>query len=121
MLERHCHQSVTYIRGYIFQMNQLFTTLALSSLVFLTGCNNKVVGDPWGDVRPSSKGDIIMWDTSVVTGGKEGYVIKCGLTHPGRCYTDVAESCPKGYEEKSFNPGNLETSVPHILVVTCKK
>ena len=102
-------------------MNQLFTTLALSSLVFLTGCNNKVVGDPWGDVRPSSRDDIIMWDTSVFAGGKEGYVIKCGPANPGRCYTDAAESCPKGYEEKSFNSGNLKTQTPHILVITCKK
>jgi hypothetical protein len=105
-------------------MNKLFTILALSSLVFLTGCNNKsssqVISDPWGDVRPVSEDDIIMWDTGVA-GGKEGYVIKCGLAHPGHCYADAAESCPKGYEEKSFNPGNLETPMPHILVVTCKK
>jgi hypothetical protein len=53
--------------------------------------------------------------------GKEGYTIRCGLAHPERCYNDAATSCPNGYKEVSFNPGNLETPIPHMLIVTCNK
>ena len=31
------------------------------------------------------------------------------------------KNCPKGYEEISFNPGNLQDPIPHILIVNCNK
>ena len=53
--------------------------------------------------------------------GKEGYVIRCGLGYPEQCYVTAAKNCPKGYEEISFNPGNLQDPIPHILIVNCNK
>ena len=52
--------------------------------------------------------------------GEKKVVIRCGLAHPEQCYADAAASCPSGYDEVSFNPGNLQTPIPHMLIVSCQ-
>lgn len=51
--------------------------------------------------------------------GIDTVMIQCGTGNPQQCYKEAVKACPNGYDEQSFDRGDLRRYQRAMLVVKC--